>query len=207
MSFQVVSLSKSSQSLAHQYPMNPLLQIPHCLLMPRSPQTISMTIPTNHQLLLRQVRNETQSIQSLDPMRRTLTTLDWLVYQQCKLTHTHSHSRLCLSSQACQRRGTGRTVFITRVPSIPSISWSLLLVPTFHPEKSTGFYGGCHLHCDDRPILWRVRCAVCQGGMRLFRSAFFFTVDTISHLHPRPSISVSGTHISQVWGARENVPS
>src|ERR1700722_18953962 len=45
--------------------------------MHRVRQPITTTVPTQHQLLLREVRDGTHCIKSLDPVRRTLTTFYW----------------------------------------------------------------------------------------------------------------------------------
>jgi hypothetical protein len=46
--------------------------------MPRLPElALTISIPTHHQQLLCQVRESTNSIKSLNPVKRVLTTLYW----------------------------------------------------------------------------------------------------------------------------------
>jgi hypothetical protein len=40
---------------------------------------LTLTIPTHHQLLLREVREATQDVKQLDPIRRELTIFYWYV--------------------------------------------------------------------------------------------------------------------------------
>src|ERR1700676_552669 len=76
----------------------------HARTMPGIPQILSVTIPTQHQLFLRFVRDSTHSIRSLDPETCALTTLYWYV---------HKHLLLCAGSDVLPRPvadGGGRVV-------------------------------------------------------------------------------------------------
>lgn len=58
---------------------SPLLS-PDCTTMPPLPAlSLAIGIPTHHQRLLRDARENTRNIQSLDPETRLLTTLPWYV--------------------------------------------------------------------------------------------------------------------------------
>jgi len=49
----------------------------HTVTMPGSQEPLSITLPTYHQLLLRQVREATHCVKSFDPATRTLTIFYW----------------------------------------------------------------------------------------------------------------------------------
>jgi hypothetical protein len=56
------------------------------------PLPLTITIPTQHQRLLRKVRASANCVLSLDPVRRTLTTWYWLVFDdQLMLCYAAAH--------------------------------------------------------------------------------------------------------------------
>ena len=116
---------------------------------------LTLTIPTHHQLLLREVREATHDVKQLDPVRRELTIFYWYAHYGRRVNGFN------ILVQASQRKKTCHAKRAARISQNSRIPGPMLPLSTFCGKRLRGFHRVRNIYPDIRRILWAICCDVC----------------------------------------------